>query len=150
MSPFSGNLTFDGGQHFELSQAQATKGKAYSKDPLALFDRVASQKGFKLKNIQDSGVASIEGNKRVVYIDPVPDTSDLRLRDHAQNAYAVTALNELMHQASNSGFYNDRVLARAIFRLLTPEEQKANPLPRSGKTETNSAYFHALFTKYCP
>jgi hypothetical protein len=132
-----------------ISEAQNIMGKAFSNDPLALFDRVQNQGGFKLKNIGYSGLSSREGNKRVVYINPVSAASDPRVLDHSQNAYAVTALNELMHQASNSGFYNDRVLAQAIFRLLTPDEQKKNPLPRSSEADPNSRYFHPLFTKHC-
>jgi YD repeat-containing protein len=131
-----------------ISQAEDIRGKAFSDDPLALFDRVG-QAGFKLKNIGYSGLSSREGNKRVVYINPVSASSDPRVVDHSRNAYAVTALNELMHQASNSGFYSDRTLAQAIFRLLTPGEQQANPLPRSRDADTNSRYFHPLFTKHC-
>jgi hypothetical protein len=132
-----------------ISQAEDIRGKAFSDAPLALFDRVQGQAGFKLKNIGYSGLSGREGNKRVVYINPVSASSDPRSVDHSQNAYAVTALNELMHQASNSGFYSDRTLAQAIFRVLTPGEQQANPLPRSRDADTNSRYFHPLFTKHC-
>jgi hypothetical protein len=114
-----------------IAKAEAIDGKAFSEDPLVLFDRIQRQAGFKLKNISYSGEANREGDKRVVYINPVSAPGDPRVVDHSQNAYAVTALNELMHHASKSGFYSDRTLAQAIFSLLTPREQQANPLPRS-------------------
>lgn len=55
-----------------------------------------------------------------------------------------------MHHAKVSGLYSDRVLARAVFNLLTLEEQTKHPLPKSGNILVNSKYFHPLFTKNCP
>ena len=132
-----------------ISEAAKIKGKAFSGDALTLFARVQGQAGFKLKKMSDSGAASKEGNKRVVYINPVSTSADPRVTDHTLNGYAVTAVNELMHHASKSGFYSDRTLAQAIFRLLTPDEQQRNPLPRSRDFYINSRYFHPLFTKHC-
>lgn len=72
-----------------------------------------------------------------------------RLLNHTLNAYAATVLSELMHHAKASGLYNDRTLTTAIFQLLTPEERKQYPLPRSNDVTTNSEYFHPLFNKKC-
>jgi hypothetical protein len=69
--------------------------------------------------------------------------------EHTTNGYAVTVVNELMHHARQSGVYDDRVLARGAFSLLTPDEQTRNPLPKSGNAETNSKYFHALLKLHC-
>jgi hypothetical protein len=85
----------------------------------------------------------------VVYINPVSSSNDAREVEHAQNAYALTALNELMHHASKSGFYNDRTLAQAIFTLLTPDQRAAHPLPKSSDVDVNSKYFHSLFKLHC-
>jgi len=49
--------------------------------------------------------------------------------DEPSTWYAVTALNELMHQARDGGLYKGRTLARAIFGLLTQQQQKDHPLP---------------------
>jgi len=133
-----------------IEEAGDIGGEAFSSDPLALFKRVQEQASFKLKNTSPYGaVANRDGNKRVVYINPVSDSGDPRVNDHSQNAYAVTALNELMHHARQSGFYSDRTLAQAIFRLLSPAEQQIHPLPKSRSEEVNSRYFHPLFNKHC-
>ncbi len=132
-----------------ISEAEQIDGTAFSSDPLALFKRVEDQAGFKLKTTSYGGVSNREGNKRVVYITPVSDSGDARVNDHSLNAYAVTALNELMHHGKKSDFYSDRTLAQAIFPLLTSAEQLAHPLPKSRKAEVNSRYFHPLFNQHC-
>ena len=128
----------------------STNGKAFSDDALDLFDRVG-QSGFKLKKIKDSGQTNFEGNRRVVYINPgtLSGGEDERHLNHDMNAYAVTALNELMHHARKSGIYTDRMLAEAAFQLLTPEERLNNPLPKSKSENANSEYFHPLFNNHC-
>lgn len=80
---------------------------------------------------------------------PIGSTADSRLSEHQAYAYAVTVLNELMHNAKNSGMYSDRDLARAISKLLAPDELAANPLPKAKDVDTNSAYFHSLFNRHC-
>ncbi|HEU4837636.1 MAG TPA: hypothetical protein VFS90_24615, partial [Pyrinomonadaceae bacterium] len=126
------------------------KGDTYSDDPMKLFERVNRQAGFKLKNTSPyGGQATREGNKRVIYINPVLSSSDPRLIEHTQNAYAVTALNEIVHHARKSGLYDDRTLSRAIFTLLTPEQRAQNPLPKTSNVEVNSVYFHSLFKLHC-
>jgi hypothetical protein len=132
-----------------ISEAEKIDGKALSSNPLILFERVQNQAGFELKNMPYGGATDRKGNKRVVYINPVSKSSDSNVNDHSQNAYAVTALNELMHHARKTDFYLDRTLAQAIFRLLTPTEQQAAPLPKSKNEEVNSEYFHPLFKKHC-
>jgi len=119
---------------------------------LDLFDRVQQRgAGFKLKSLKSDhgGEAGFEGNKRVVYIQPRSSSDDSRVVEHTENGYAVTALNELMHQARKGGLYNDRTLARAIFGLLTQQEKKDHPLPTTGDVDTNSKYFHSLFNLHC-
>ena len=99
----------------------------------------------------DDGGASREGNKRVVYLKTkflTGQESD-KLLEHMRNAYAVNALNELMHHARKSGFYNDRALAEAIFPLLTDKEKLENPLPASSDYRVNGMYFHRLFNTRC-
>lgn len=116
---------------------------------MKLFDRIG-EAGFKLKKTSPyAGEAGRKGNKRVVYINPVSSSNDPRVVEHTQYAYAMTALHELMRHASNSGFYNDRTLALAAFKALTPEQQKQHPVPTSGKVEINSAYFHRVFNLHC-
>jgi YD repeat-containing protein len=132
-----------------ISEAQRIDGTAFSRDPLDLFKRVQDQAGFELKNIKNSGEANRKGNKRVVYINPVSESSDPRVNNHSMNAYAVTALNELMHHARKSDFYTDRILAQALFKLLSPAEQQAHSLPQSRNEEVNSLYFHPLFNQHC-
>lgn len=95
----------------KLIAAVSTKGKAFSDDPMKVFDRVQSQAGFKLKNMTYGGLTSREGNKCVVYLRPAAFTDDPRLVEHTNCAYAVTALNELMHHSRDSGFYSDRELS---------------------------------------
>jgi hypothetical protein len=109
------------------------------------------QAGFKLKKIKYSGLADFIGNRRVVYINPVAlsGAEDDRHLEHSRNAYAVIALNELMHHARKSGIYTDAQLAAAAFRLLTPDEQLKKPLPPSNNVEANSKYFHPLFNLHC-
>jgi hypothetical protein len=50
----------------KLIAAVSIKGKAFSDDPMKVFDPVQSQAGFNLKNITYGGLSSREGNKRVV------------------------------------------------------------------------------------
>lgn len=126
------------------------KGKAFSDDPMKLFGRVENGKGFRLGNTgKYAGLAGITSGKRKVTIRPVGSTADPRLSEHQAYAYAVTALNELMHHAKNSGVYLDSELAAAIFPLLSSEQQAANPLPKTNDVYTNSAYFHSLFKLHC-
>jgi hypothetical protein len=133
-----------------LAQAGTKYGKAFSDNALDLFDRVG-QAGFKLKKIKYAGESDFNGNRRVVYINPgsLSGAEDDRHLEHYRNGYAVTALNELMHHARKSGVYTDAQLAAAAFRLLTPDEQLKNPLPRSNGVEANSKYFHPLFNLHC-
>jgi len=123
---------------------------AFSDDPIKLFERVEKGKGFRLGNTgKYAGLSGITSGKREVTIRPVSSTTDPRLSEHQAYAYAVTALNELMHHAKNSGVYSDRELAVAIFPLLSSDQQAANPLPRTNDVYTNSAYFHSLFNLHC-
>ena len=73
----------------KLIAAASIGGKAYSDDPMRIYQRVQDQAGFKLRNHEFSGTANREGNKRVVYIDPVPMVSDSRQREHAEYGYAI-------------------------------------------------------------
>jgi hypothetical protein len=59
--------------------------KAYSDNPLDLFDRVQREGGFHLKNMsaKDAGKAGFTGGKRVVYIRPVFSYGDTRLDEHS-------------------------------------------------------------------
>jgi hypothetical protein len=110
-----------------IAEAGRINGKAYSTDLMANFDRIQREAGFKLKEQDDKGTANFEGNKRVVYIKPVSTSSDPRRIANVQTNYAGTALNEVIHHAKDSGVYGDRTMARAIFNILPPAEQKSNP-----------------------
>lgn len=126
------------------------KGKAFSDDPMKLFQRVENGKGFRLGNTgKYAGLAGITSGKRKVTIRPVDSTTNPKLSEHQAYAYAVTALNELMHHAKNSGVYTDRELAVAIFPLLSSEQQAANPLPTTSDVDRISVYFHSLFNLHC-
>lgn len=133
-----------------LAKVSAKYGKAFSDDASDLFDRVG-QAGFKLKKIKYAGLANFEGNRRVVYINPgtLSGGEDERHLEHSRNGYAVTALNELMHHARNSGVYTDAQLAYAAFQLLDPDEQLKRRLPKSNDVIANSKYFHSLFNLHC-
>ncbi len=133
-----------------LDQVSTNYGKAFSTDALDLFDRVG-QAGFQLKKIKYTREADFVGNRRVVYITPgtLSGGEGERVLEHSRNGYAVTALNELMHHARNSGVYTDRMLAEAAFKLLTPDERLQHPLPKSKDVITNSKYFHPLFNLHC-
>jgi len=101
--------------------------KAFSDDPMDLFKRVENGRGFRLGNTgKYAGLAGITSGKREVTIRPVSSTTDPRLAEHQAYAYAVTALNELMHQAKNSGVYSDRDLAKGIAKLLSPDQLAAH------------------------
>ena len=80
-----------------------------------------TQLGVKLKNMNDDGGANFEKNKRVIYLKAkqISGNEDSRTLEHYNNAYAITAMNELMHHARKSGVYTDRMLAQAAFNLLT-------------------------------
>ena len=105
-----------------------------------------SGKGFRLGNTgKYGGLAVMNGGKREVILHPTSATSDPILSEHQANAYAVRALNELMHHAKMSGRYDDRDLARAIAKSIAPDELAAHPLPKTSDVETNSKYFHSLF-----
>ena len=87
----------------------------------------------------------------MVYLKPMTlsgSESD-RVIEHTKNGYAVTALNELMHHARNSGIYTDRMLAEAAYKLLTPWRQFANPLPEPNDVDANSKYFHPVINQHC-
>lgn len=117
-----------------------------------LFDRVQSEGGFKLRRLEldHAGDATFEANKRVIYLQQRSVSGDPRVDEHTTNGYAVSVLNELMHHARDrGGVYEDRVLARAAYLLLTPDEQAKNKLPKSRNAETNSKYFHALLNLHC-
>ena len=68
---------------------------------------------------------------------------------HGEYAYANTVLNELMHQARNSGTFSDRALAIAAFSLLSSDDKLKHPLPTTNDIEVNSRYFHRLFKLHC-
>jgi hypothetical protein len=124
--------------------------KAFSDDPMDLFKRVENGRGFRLGNTgKYAGLAGITSGKREVTIRPVSSTTDPRLSEHQAYAYAVTALNEVMHHAKNSGLYSDRDLAIAVATLLTPDQLEENPLPKTSDRDTNSKYFHSLFNQHC-
>ena len=126
------------------------KDKAFSDDPMTLYERVEKEKGFRLGNTgKYSGLSDMPGGKRQVRIRPIGSTTDPRLAEHQAYAYAVTALNELMHHAKDSGLYSDRQLAVAIFPLLSSEMQAAHPLPQKSDVDTNSSYFHSLLNLHC-
>jgi len=126
------------------------KGEAFSDNPMDLFKRVEKEKGFRLGETgKYAGLSDMPNGKRLVTIRPVDSTADPKLSEHQAYAYAVTALNELMHHAKKSGMYLDRELAVAIFPLLSPELKAANPLPQTSDVYTNSVYFHSLFKLHC-
>ena len=132
-----------------LDEVSAKNGAYFSDDTLKLFNRIGK---FKLKkNMKFSGEADYDGNQRVVNIKAheLAGTETDRELEHMSNAYAITVLNELMHHAKKSGVYDDRALAEAAFKLLLPDEQKANPLPTSNDYKKNSEYFHPLFNAHC-
>ena len=123
---------------------------AFSDDPMKLFERVEKEKGFTLGNTgKYAGVSDMPNGKRQVRIRPVGSTADSRLSEHQAYAYAMTALNELMHHARDSGLYLDRELAIGISKLLSRDELAAHPLPKTNDVETNSTYFHSLFKLHC-
>jgi hypothetical protein len=126
------------------------KGEAFSNNPIKLYERVEKEKGFSLGNTgKYAGLSGMPNGKRQVTIRPVASTADPRVTEHQAYAYAITALNELMHHAKNSGMYLDRELAVAIFPLLSGDLQAAHPLPSTSDVDTNSAYFHSLFKLHC-
>jgi len=98
---------------------------------------------------KDAGKAGFTGGKRVVYIRPVFSYGDTRLDEHSINGYAVTALNELMQQARDTGVYTDRSLAQAAFKVLDPDLRGKYPLPKTQDEDTNSGYFHSLLNLRC-
>lgn len=134
-----------------LEAASEKSGPVFSYNALDLFDRVQREGGFHLKQLETdwAGASSFVGTKRVIYLKPRSVSDNPRVDEHTANGYAVTVVNELMHHARKSGVYNDRVLARAAFSLLTADEQAENPLPTSNNEETNSKYFHPLFKLHC-
>jgi RHS repeat-associated protein len=132
-----------------IAEAAKIDGKAYSTDAMKNYDRVAGEGGFKLKEQKDKGTANFDGNKRVVHIKPVSDPSDSRKADNIQTNYAGTALNEVIHHAKNGGVYGDRTMAKATFNMMTPEQQKENPLPSGGDDEGNTRYWHPKLLDHC-
>jgi hypothetical protein len=132
-----------------IAEAGKIDGKAFSTDPMTNYDRIQREGGFKLKEQEEKGTANFDGNKRVVYIKPVATSSDPRKIDNVRNNYAGTALSEVIHHAKNSGVYGDRTMAKAVFKILSPAEQKANPLPRTNDQGTNSRYWHPLVLNRC-
>jgi hypothetical protein len=135
-----------------LKAAAEKDGAALSYDPAVLYDRIEKEAGFQLKKMKDSGEANRVGNKRVIYVASVTDRGlqdNPRLLNHTLNGYAATVLAELMHHAKASGLYDDRTLSRAILSFLTPNERVDHPLPNTSDIETNSKYFHALFSAKC-
>src|SRR5258708_20702493 len=98
-----------------------------------VFGRVQSQGGFHLKRTREGQGADSTFNQhgRVVYIIPAaPQPDGQRFIDHAQNAYANEALQELLHQAAEgNGMYSHSTLDRAVFDVMSPAERAANPLP---------------------
>ncbi len=133
-----------------VTVARQLDGKAfdYGNDLMNLFDRVQNGGGFNLRQQQDKGNAGFDSRGRpAVYIKPVSTSGGERQIDNIQTNYAGTALNEIMHLSRNSGFYDDPVMARALFTLLTPDERKANPLPNG--RDASSRYWHPLFLKHC-
>jgi hypothetical protein len=70
-------------------------GKAFSDDPIALYDRVQGEAGFHLKKMKYAGGVDFQGRSRVVYIKPMTlsGNESARVIDLTENGYAVTALN---------------------------------------------------------
>ena len=135
-----------------IAEAARIDGKAfnYGSDLMNLSDRVQNGGGFNLRQQVDKGNAGFDSRGRpAVYIKPVSTSNDPRRIDNVQTNYAGTALNEIMHLAKNSGFYDDPVMARALFNILSPDEQKANPRPNSNARDPNSRYWHPLFLEHC-
>lgn len=129
----------------------ATKGRTKSNDAIKLFERVEREGGFHLRRLERNwgGASNFNGNKRVIYVNPVTTPANDREKLHSEYAYANTVLNELMHHARKSGIFTDRALARAAFSLLSAEDQRKNPLPETDDEEVNSSYFHPLFKIHC-
>jgi hypothetical protein len=134
-----------------LAEVASNYGEAFSDDPSKLFNRVQGEGGFHLKKMKYDGEANFNGNSRVVYIKPrtLSGSESDRVIEHTKNGYAVTALNELMHHARNSGVYTDRMLAEAAYNLLTPWGQFGHPLPKSNDVIANSKYFHPFLNLHC-
>jgi hypothetical protein len=135
-----------------IAAAARIDGKAfdYGNDLMNLFDRVKNGGGFNLRQQQDKGNAGFDSRGRpAVYIKPVSTSGGERQIDNIQTNYAGTALNEIMHTAKNSGLYFDRTMAIALSRVLTPDDLKSNPLPKSSDEGINSRYWHPLFLKHC-
>lgn len=134
-----------------INEAAKVDGKAYSDNPLAIFDRIQREGGFRLRRQKESGDANFtSGGKRLVYIKRVSESGDPRVINHVQNAYANVALNEIMHHAAEGGMYSDRVLAIALFNSLSPAKQMENPLPNTKNHRVNGRYFHNFLTAHCP
>jgi len=137
-----------------LAEVASHNGKFFSDDAVALYNRVQGDAGFHLKKLEKdyAGVADFKGSKRVVYIRPMTLSGNetARVINHTENGYAVTALNELMHHAKDSGVYTDRMLAEAAYNLLTPWGRFAHPLPKNkNDVEANSKYFHPFVNQHC-
>jgi hypothetical protein len=135
----------------KLLKALSLAGQANSTDIMANFDRVQNEKGFHLDpNMEAKGVSNFKGGGRIVNIKTVSGPTDARNVGFTQDAYAGTALGEVLHQSRNSSVYTDRDLAKAVFSLLSPGEQSTHPLPRTDATDPNSAYAHPLILGHCP
>jgi len=134
---------------YKYRDPAVNEGRRSRYEPFGNFK--VGQAGFQLKKIKYTGEADFVGNRRVVYITPgtLSGGEGDRVLERSRNGYAVTALNELMHHARNSGVYTDRMLAEAAFKLLTPDERLQHPLPKSKDVITNSKYFHPLFNLHC-
>jgi hypothetical protein len=126
-------------------------GKAHSLNAIDNFDRIQGGAGFRLDPKQnEKGTSNFLGGKRVAYIKPTA-SSDERSDENVKSNYAGTALGETFHHAKENGLYTDRDLAKALFSLLSPNDQKLHPLPGSNDTVANSGYFHPLvLTAHCP
>jgi hypothetical protein len=147
------NPATDCGQFIKnvINEAARRGGKAFSNDPLAIFNRIQSEGGFHLRAMNNSGESNFTSDgRRIVYINQVSEAGDPRLINHVQNAYANVALNEILHHAADSGLYDDRLLARALFDSMSLEEQRANPLPDTNGVEVNGRYVHNFVTGRCP
>jgi hypothetical protein len=134
-----------------IAQAAKVGGTAfdYGDNLMNLYDRVQKGAGFMLREQEDKGNAGYENGKPAVYIKPVSTSGGERQINNIQTNYAGTALNEIMHLTKASGFYGDRTMAIALSRVLTPEQLKANPLPKSSDAGINSRYWHPLFLQHC-
>jgi hypothetical protein len=105
------------------SAAKSTRSKLFSTNPLDILDRVNGEGKVRLRDQGPKGTIDFVKGKRVIYVQQQPYTADPRTEDNIQTNYANITLQETLHFARGKSFFDDIVLAQALWDVSSDTDR---------------------------